>query len=423
MRRREFMQNVGRASLGAAFLSSFPWFSAFADEANTVNEVARIGVIGPGSRGQLLMRIMATNPKVKFVAICDDYKPNLEAGLALAGAGAKAYDDYRKMLEDKDVDGVIIATPPHLHCQMLLDTLAAGKHAFVEKAFSIHQEETHTMYKAYQNSDRVMFVGHQRMFDPRYIQIMERINSGEFGEIQSIRTNWDRNGNWRRPVPSPELERKINWRLYKDYSRGLMTELGSHQLQVGNWAMKAIPNKIMGHGAIVSRHDREVYDNVMTLYVYDNGVSMTFESTNSNKFYGLEERILCQKGTITPEKGKYYMESIPPAPGILHMINDVENKVFDAVPFAGTSWAPETANPNSGEYILGKKAKGDGTRQLLEAFAECVITGKRVPNLIEEGYYSSMLCLLGHQAMEEQRIIEFPDKYKIDYLNHKAPVA
>ena len=58
---------------------------------------------------------------------------------------------------------------------------------------------------------------------------------------------------------------------------------------------------------------------------------------------------------------------------------------------------------------------------LLEAFVEAVITGKRVPKLIEEGYYSSMLCLLGHQAMEEQRVIDFPDKYKIDYLNHKAP--
>lgn len=411
------------ASLGAAFLAAFPWFSALAGEGETGKEKARIGIIGPGSRGLFLMGFLVKNPKVEIVALCDDYEPNVKKALALA-PNAKTYTDYRKLLEDRDVDAVLIATPPHLHCRMLLDSFAAGKHAFVEKAFSIDMDETLEMYKAYKRTDRVMFVGHQRMYDPKYLQIMDRLHSGEFGAIQSIRMNWDRNMDWRRPVPSPELERKINWRLYKEYSRGLMTELASHQLQVGNWAMKAIPNKIMGNGAIVARHDgREVYDTVSTLYVYDNGVCMSFDSTNSNKFFGVEERILCQKGTVTPEKAKYFMESIPPAPGIMRMINEVENKVFDSIPFAGTSWAPETAKENKGEYILGKRSKTDGTSLLLEAFVDSVITGRKVPNLMEEGYYSSMLCLLGHQAMEEGRIIEFPDKYKIDYLNHKAPVS
>lgn len=423
MQRREFMKGIRDASVGAAFLAAFPWFSAFSDEEATRREKARIGIIGPGSRGMFLMRFLLENNKAEIVALCDDYAPNLKDALAKA-SNARTYMDYRKLLEDKDVDAVVIATPPHLHCRMMLDSLSAGKHVFVEKAFSIDMDETLAMYQAYKNSGKVGFVGHQRMFDPKYLRIMERIHAGEFGEIQSIRTNWDRNADWRRPVPSPDLERKINWRLYKEYSRGLMTELASHQLQVGNWAMKEIPNKIMGHGAIVARKDgREVYDTVSTLFAYDNGVYMTFDSTNSNKFFGLEEKILCQKGTVTPEKGKYYMESIPPAPAILRMVNEVENKLFDAIPFAGTSWAPESANENKGEFILGKKSKTDGTSLLMDAFVEAVITGKRVPNLMEEGYYSSILCLMGHQAMEEGRIIEFPDKYKIDYLNHKAPLS
>ncbi len=369
------------------------------------------------------MNWLIRNPKAQIVALCDDYEPSLKAGLKLAPQ-AKTYSDYRKLLEDKDIDAVVIATPPYLHAPMLIDAFAAGKHAFVEKALSIDKDEVLAMYQAYKKCDRVMFIGHQRLYDPTYISIMNRIHKGEFGPVQCIRTFWDRNADWRRPVPSPELERKINWRLYKEYSRGLMTELGSHQIQVGNWVMKSIPNKIAGFGAIVDRKDgREVYDDVHVIYMYDNGVNMSFASTNSNRFYGLEEQILCKKGTIEPEKGKYYLENPKPAEAILRMINKMERNLFEAVPFAGASWAPETAKANKGEFILDKPAKTDGSDLLLNAFVESVITGKRVPTLIEEGYYSSMLCLLGHQAMEEQRVITFPDQYKIDYLNHQAPVS
>lgn len=422
MKRREFVQGMGKLTLGASLLAVCPWFDAFAQQKDTLKEKIRLGIIGPGDRGKYLMRFLAANPKADIVAVCDDYKPNLAGGLTIA-PNAKAYSDYRKLLEDKSIDAVVIATPPYLHAQMLLDAFAAGKHAFVEKAFSIDKDETLTMYNAYKKSNRVLYVGHQRMFDPRYIQIMERIHKNEFGPIQCIRMQWDRNSTWRRPLPSKDMERKINWRLYNEYSRGIMTELASHQYQVGNWAMKSIPNKIMGHGAIVTRKDgREVYDDVSTLMAYDNGVMMNFNATCSNRFNGLEEQILCERGTITPEKQKYYLESTPPAPGLLRMINDMEKKAFDAVPFAGTSWAPETAKENDGNYILEKKTKSDGSGMMLEAFVESVITGKKVTDLVEEGYYSSMLCLLGHDAMAEERIITFPDKYKIDYLNHKAPV-
>jgi hypothetical protein len=88
------------------------------------------------------------------------------------------------------------------------------------------------------------------------------------------------------------------------------------------------------------------------------------------------------------------------------------------MPFAGTSWAPETAENNSGEYLLGKKPKGDGTSQNLAAYVEAVITGKQPEMIAEEGYYASALTLLGYQAMEEGQILTFPDEYKLNYLNH-----
>jgi hypothetical protein len=157
---------------------------------------------------------------------------------------------------------------------------------------------------------------------------------------------------------------------------------------------------------------------VSCIYIFDNGVKINFDSVISNKFYGLEEQILGNKGTIEPEKGKYYLEQIPPAPAFLQMIRNLHAEVFDVMPFAGTSWAPETAEKNSGEYLLGKIPKGDGTSVLLAAFAEAVITGKQPELIAEEGYYASALCLLGHQAIEEEQILTFPDEYKLNYLNH-----
>ena len=133
---------------------------------------------------------------------------------------------------------------------------------------------------------------------------------------------------------------------------------------------------------------------------------------------GLEEKILGSKGTVEPEKGKYYFEETKPAAAFVRLINDIEHDMFDAVPFAGTSWEPESANENKGEYILGKSPKEDGTSLMLDAFIEAVITKKQPARVTEEAYYSSALSLLGHQALEEQRIVTFPDEYKLNYLNH-----
>lgn len=404
---------------GAVMLASSPWLSAFSETENTKKEIARLGIIGPGSRGQFLMSFLKKNAKVEVVALCDIYQPSIDGALKLYPE-ATVYKDYRKLLEDRRVDAVLIATPLNTHFQIAMDAFDAGKHVFCEKALAMTIADCYQMYQKHRATGKVFFAGQQRLFDPRYIRAMEMVQQGVFGDIEAIRTFWFRNNDWRRPVPSPELERHINWRLYNEYSKGLMTELACHQIQIGTWAMQTIPDKVMGHGAITHWKDgREVYDNVSCIYVFDNGVKLNFESVISNKFYGLEEQILGNLGTVEPEKGKYYFENVEPAPGFLQLINDIENSLFDSLPFAGTSWAPETANVNKGEYIIGEKPTSDGTSLMLDAFVEAVITGKQPEKIAEEGYYASALCLLGHEAIEKEQIVPFPDAYKINYLNHK----
>ncbi len=418
LNRRDFLKNLGLTT-GSLLLLTSPWLSAFSETDYTGKSKLRIGIIGPGSRGRFLMEFLLKNPKANIVAICDTYQPSTDEALKLTPQ-AKAYKDHRQLLENKEIDAVVIATPLHTHFRIVMDAFDTGKHVFCEKTLAMDISECFQMYNKHKTTGKIFFAGQQRLFDPRYIKAMELIHSEAIGELEAFRTYWFRNGDWRRPVPSPELERRINWRLYREYSKGLMTELACHQLQIGTWAMRSIPDKVMGHGAITYWKDgREVYDNVSCIYIFDNGVKMNFDSVISNKFYGLEEQILGHKGTIEPEKGKYYFEDVPPAPAFLQMINDIENSLFDSMPFAGTSWAPETANENKGQYILGERPKSDGTSLMLDAFVEAAITHKQPASVAEEGYYASALCLLGHQAMEEEKILTFPDEHKLNYLNHK----
>jgi predicted dehydrogenase len=428
--RREFFRNMGMLGSGSLLLAAFPWLQSCSDDEKKAlagGEKLKLAIVGTGSRGQYHMQNLLKIPHVDVTALCDNFEPHLRQATAICPQ-AKTYTDYRKVLDLKNINAILIATPLDMHAPITIDALQAGKHVFCEKSMALTPEDCLAMYRAYKNSGKVLYIGQQRLFDLKYIRAMEMIRSDAIGTIGGIRAYWFRNNDWRRPVSSPELERKINWRLYKQFSGGLMTELATHQLQVGNWAMQMIPETVTGYGDIVHWKDgREVYDNVSLIYRYPNGVKMTYESIISNKFLGLEEEILCSRGTMEPEKGKYYFEEVQPAPGIMQLINQIEHSIFDHVSFAGPSWVPETASKNTGYFIvenaathMGESTIGfadDGSEQLLTSFCEAATTGRPAERLVEEAYYSSVLALLGLQAMDEQRILTFPDEYKIPYLN------
>lgn len=426
---RQFIKDVGYITGGSALLATTPWLQSFTpDKLDEIkNEKARIGIIGTGSRGQYHIHNLLQFEHAEIVAMCDDYPPNLNEAHAIYPK-AKTYTNYKELLESKDIDGVIIATPLHLHAPMLLDALSAGKHVFCEKSMALTMDECKTIYETYKTTDKVLYFCMQRMFDEKYIKAMQMIHSGLIGDIVGTRCHWFRNHDWRRPVPSHKLERKINWRLYWESSAGLMTELATHQLEVCNWATKRVPRSVMGMGDIVYWKDgREVYDSVSLVYGYDNGVKITYESTISNRFNGMEEQILGHKGTMDLSKGIYYFEEEAPGTGIQQLLNQIGNKMFSTVPIAGASWRPETREKYKSNYVLPGSlnisdgvsmigADKDGSDEILSAFCQACITGEQGENIVEEAYSSSMLSLLGNQSMMEQRRVEFPDEYKIPYL-------
>ena len=167
---RQFIKSLGYIAGGSALLASTPWLTSCTPEKlKEISSVkARVAVIGSGSRGQYHLHNLKEIPHAQVVAICDNYPPNLKAAQELF-PNAKTYTDYKKLLESKDIDGVIIATPLNWHACITLDALSAGKHVFCEKAMARTLEECKTVYDTYQNTNQVLYFCMQRMYDEKYI--------------------------------------------------------------------------------------------------------------------------------------------------------------------------------------------------------------------------------------------------------------
>jgi predicted dehydrogenase len=421
--RREFIRNMAIGG-SAVFLAASPWLNIFGEESNAGKSAGnriRLAFIGTGSRGKELLRNLLPvleECNIFLQALCDNYQPHLKDTLdicAQKNIHPVTYNDYRRLLDKEKIDAVIIATPLNEHAHIVIDCLQAGIHVFCEKALARTTDDVKRMYDTHIQTGKILQTGHQRLFNPIYLSGMQRIHNGELGKIGQIRAYWHRNGNWRRPLPdnNQALDKQINWRLYKDVSAGLLTELMSHQIHVANWALDAFPVSVMGTGSTVFWKDgRTVPDNIALIFTYPGDVQFVYDSMTSNKKYGLEEQIMGDKGTIEFEVNRYYTENPPAAPGIRMLINDLEHGVFDHIGVGGSSWVPETAVTYAGEKILTEDSGNDTQLQLI-AFAGFIRKGKAPEKMIKEAYYGSIWTLLAETAIDTGRKVVIPEKYII----------
>jgi predicted dehydrogenase len=396
---------------GAGYLATTaPWIGrAMAQDAG---RKARLGLIGIGSRGLYLMNILRNIPGADIVCFCDNYEPHFNRTREILGVTPRGYGDYRVMLEKEELDAVVIATPLHEHAHMTIDALNAGLHVLCEKAMAPAIEDCNAMVEAHRKNNRILHIGHQRMFNIKYLQAMKDIEEGLIGKVTQIRAYWHMNHDWRRPVPSPELEKKINWRLYEESSCGLMTELASHQIQVANWILREHPECAWGAGSINHWKDgREVDDNVNLVYKYPGGAHLVQDIMLSNKKYGMEEQVLGPLGTLELEGGLKFEEFPKPAPGIIQLINHLEHKLFDVVPIGGPSWVPDTPSEDKGEYILrgDEEMISDGSMMQMEAFVANVIDNRVDTWITKEGFYASIATLMGYEAMKKNEVVFWPE--------------
>ena len=310
--RREFLKTAA----AAAAVTALPGAPAILANPGPSDAVP-YGIIGTGTEGCTLLRFLSTIPEGRCLANCDIYPPNLKKGVETIKSNPRTYGDYRELLDQKDIEAVVIATPLNLHAKMVIDALDAGKHVFVEKTMYFKEEEGDQIRKALaEHRKQVLQVGLQRRSSVLYNVAMQMIRKGAIGKVMFVRAQWHRNNDWRRPVPDPKFERLINWRMYREYSGGLLAELASHQIDVANWAIGAEPVSVVATGGIDYWKDgRETCDNVEAIYEYPGGQKLLWSSILYNDHFGFDEQIMGDQGTliITIGKGLYYREKIAKA--------------------------------------------------------------------------------------------------------------
>lgn len=410
--RRSFLDRVLLATAGAGVAASAPWAAAAA-QAVTASPVpakgdrVRLGVVGTGDRGRALIRNIMKSRNCTVAAVCDTYAGNLAKAREIVGASVPAFADLRAMLDARGIDALVIATPLNVHATQAAAGFDAGLHVWCEKAMARTIADCSAMIIRARKANRVLQIGHQRMFHPTYLNALKRANAGEIGEITQVRASWHRNNSWRRKVPADATDRQINWRLYRDSSAGLMTELATHQLQVGNWFLNAVPTKVMGSGSICFWKDgREVYDHVALVYEYEGGRKVIYTSLLNNARYGCEEQIQGSKGTIEPELGRIYQEVPPKQLALQRMQQDIAKGSKRTVPIGGATWFPELPVTTPGESLGW--GEYDETMLQFEGFGEAVRAGRPLPGLLAQAYHASVASLLGEQAMDKGVAMTWP---------------
>jgi predicted dehydrogenase len=257
--RRQFLKHSGAAALAV----SAPML--LSEESRGSNDKVTLGFIGLGGRGTALLRQFQSYGDVLVTGVCDSYANHRDRAAKLAGAQAKAHRDFRDLLEQKDVDAVVVASPAHWHGLHTVHACKAGKDVYVEKPLSHNIAEGEAMVKAARENERVVQLGTQIHGGSNYKRVVEIVRSGALGKISVVRTwltcndfpngigkpndssppdglDWDM---WIGPAPlsayNPAKFFGGQFRYFWDYGGGWMTGMGPHILDLAFWAMNLEP--------------------------------------------------------------------------------------------------------------------------------------------------------------------------------------
>jgi len=403
--RRDFLK-ASAASLAIASVGLAG--SAEAQETAKDAEPIKIGYIGVGSEGGMLLGKTLRIPGAKVVGICDIYPPHLQKALHNT-PGARGYEDYRGLLDRKDIQAVVIATPLYLHAPMAVAAMQAGKHVLCEKMMGYTIEDSQSMARTARDTKRLLQIGHQRRYNAMYSHAYKLIKDGAIGKITAVRLVWNRNGSWRRAVPDQKYEKLLNWRMYREYSVGLMAELASHLFHVTNWYLGAKPTAVVGMGGIDYWKDgRSTYDNVNVIAEYPGGVKVYFQSLTTNQYEGVNEIFMGDKGTLIIEGNNARIVQEPRAEelawGSMAHKETIGGK--EAILLDADVTAKLQAKAGDTQTLKADAPKKDDYSLELESFIRCVRENKPVEGegcSAEEGLEAAVTCLLAQQAMEQQK--------------------
>ena len=389
--RRDFLK---QAAIGTAAMMVYP------SHVLGVNDRVRVGMIGAGGRGQELLRQVVEVPNTELVAIADIYPRRFDEAKKTV-PNFKSFSDYRQLLDQKDIDAVIVASPLHIHTRHFLDTLAAGKDLYSEKTMTWSIPEAEKCLDAAKKSDRVVQIGLQHVSDGSLADTRKWIKDGMVGKVTMVESWMSRNsphghGQWVRPVPPDvtasnvnwdaflngrpkqpfDANKFINWRLFWEFSGGNITENMVHQM---SWIMTAldlpIPTAAFMSGGVFSEKDgRQVPDTIIVTLDFPQDFVMTWQSTFSNRRYGLGEHILGSDGTVEHIAGEQNM---------------VTGRSESSI-----KYFPEKVNRKDGTELVGNTPDENH----MANFIDCVRSRKTPNASVDIGYRTAVAAHMANLA-------------------------
>jgi predicted dehydrogenase len=342
-----------------------------ASHAQGANDRIRIGVIGTGGRARGLMTLLKKLPGNDLVAVCDVYEPRLLQAAEIAGPTAVKVADYRRILDDRGIDAVVIGTPDHWHKTMTLDAVAAGKDVFVEKPVSHSIAEGAEMVRVVEASKQIVQTGTQQRSWDHWVLGKQIIDSGRLGQITFVQTFWYQHAtatsfppvaleklDWKRwlgPAPDRAFEqiRFYQWRHFWDYGGGGITDLMTHWIDVVHWYMNVeapASAATTGHNYYIKAWDTPDTVNVSLVYPKDFNAAYLGTYVSRVDDGGLEFR--GDRGTLKVDRSRL------------------------AVYRDDAAWAPGTQAPEP-EILV--RSSGDGTLTHLGNWLDC-IRSRKGPN-------------------------------------------
>lgn len=324
---------------GTSLVGSFGASACKLIGGNAPSDIVNVALIGSGTMGNVVLQKHLDLPDVRCVALCDIDSHLLESRAAEIGTkyGQQPvlYNDFRKLLENKDIDAVIISTPDHWHCLPMIYACEAGKDVYVEKPMANSIGECNLMVKAADRYKRVVQVGQQQRSGEQWQMIIAKIQSGDLGKLRKVEiwSNWDYAigqkvaldqaipegvdyNMWLGPAPYQKTFNTNrfhgNWRMFWDYGGGLMTDWGVHLLDMALLAggVNSAPQTVMAYGDNLSfkEYAHQTYDTMSVIYPMDDYV-ITYEHTAGTQNgpydmgYGL--RFVCDNASIVANRSGY----------------------------------------------------------------------------------------------------------------------
>ncbi len=415
--RRKFIIDSGKALAGTVLAASLPFENVFAQiKKASANDKIQIGLIGCKGMGWSNLKACLLIPEVECIALCDVDNNVLTQRAAefetMTGKKPQLYKDFRKLLENKDIDAVVIATPDHWHCLMTVMACQAGKDVYVEKPLGNSIAECWSMVNAKQKYSRVVQVGQWQRSDQHWKDATDYVKSGKLGKIRMAKA-WIYNGNkgsvpvvpdepvppgvdydmWLGPAPARPFNKNrfhFTFRWYWDYAGGLMTDWGVHLIDMALLGMNATaPKSIMSLGGKFAYPNdaMETPDTQTAVYEF-NGFSLTWEHTIgiSNAPYGRQHGVAFagELGTLVVDREQWMV------------IPEVDGKHYKT------------------EYLPIQKSSDDGLELHVANFIQCVKDRGKTPNCsIETAAHTATVAHLGNIAYRTGKRVFWDDQKKL----------